>query len=266
MPLVSVITPSYNQMKFLEKTMHSVLDQDYPDLEYFVMDGGSTDGSVEVIQKYADRLTGWVSEPDRGQADAVNKGFQRARGEYIGWLNSDDLYQPGSIRRAVECFQTHPEAGMVFGDVLAIDGDGRAINLMKYGNWGLPDLMTFHIIGQPGVFFRRSILEKTGGLDLSYHFLLDHHLWLRMAALAPMVYQPETQASARFHPAAKNRAQAALFGQEAYRLAAWLETEPVYAAFFPKLHRQVWAGAHRMNALYLLDGHQPLAALKAYWQ
>ena len=185
-PLVSIVTPSYNQAHFLEETIQSVLAQDYPNLEYWVMDGGSTDGSVEVIQKYASKLSGWVSEKDGGQADAINKGLQRANGEIVAWLNSDDLYRPGAIQSAVSIFQENPEVGLVYSDVDSIDADGEIFNRMRYDQWGLKDLMAFNILGQPGVFFKRSVLENSGYLDLSYQYLLDHHLWLRMALNAPI--------------------------------------------------------------------------------
>ena len=118
-PLVSIITPSYNQVRYLEDTIQSVLQQDYPNIEYIIVDGGSTDGSLEVIERYKDKLAWWVSEPDQGQADAINKGFRKATGEIIAWLNSDDLYLPGTISSAVEVFQNNPKAGVIYGNALS---------------------------------------------------------------------------------------------------------------------------------------------------
>lgn len=264
LPLVSIITPSFNQAQFLEETIQSVLSQDYPRLEYWVIDGGSTDGSVEIIQKYAHRLAGWVSEPDHGQAEAINKGFARASGEIVAWINSDDYYLPGALREAVNAMQRLPECGLVFGDVLSINGAGEPINVMTYGSWGLDDLMQFNIIGQPGVFMRRGALERAGYLDLSYRYLLDHHLWLRLAQEGSMCYIPQRWAAARFHAAAKNVAQAAGFGEEAYRIARWIESQPALAERFKRQRRKIWAGAHRINARYLLDGGLPRPALAAY--
>jgi len=206
-PLVTIITPSYQQAAFLEQTIRSVLDQDYPNLEYMVIDGGSTDGSVEIIQRYADRLAWWVSERDHGQAEAIDKGFARARGKYVAWVNSDDFYQPGAIRAAVAELEAHPEVGLVFGDVQVVDRDERTLNVLRYGPWDLSHLMTFHIIGQPAVFLRRSVLEQAGPLEKSYHFLLDHQLWLRVGLHAEIRYVPQLWAGAHYHEDCKNLAQ-----------------------------------------------------------
>lgn len=266
-PRVSIITPSFNQAAYLEQTILSVLGQDYPNLEYIVVDGGSTDGSQVVIQKYADRLAWWVSEKDSGQAEAVNKGLQRASGEIVGWLNSDDLYLPGAVAGAVTAMRTYPQAGLIFSDVESIDAQGQRINVMRFDDWDLRDLMAFHIISEPGVFMRRTALEQAGYLDLTYHYLLDHQLWLRLGLIAPIRYVPGARwAAARFHPGAKNVAQAAAFGAEAYRIAEWMETQPAFQPHLEQIRKRVWAGAHRLNAFYLLDGGQPRAALRAYWK
>jgi glycosyltransferase involved in cell wall biosynthesis len=263
-PLVTVVTPSFNQAEYLEQTIVSVLEQDYPTLEYMVVDGGSTDGSVEIIKKYADRLAWWVSEKDNGQADAINKGLSRAKGEIVAWLNSDDVYLPGSIRRAVETLQEHPEAGLVYGKLLSINARGEHVNTIEYKQYALEDLLAFFIIGQPTVFMRGNLLRQVGSLDESYNYLLDHQLWLRFAELAPMVYVPRPAAAARYHPTAKNMAQAEHFGQEAYRILEWAQTQPKMAAVIENAHHRVWGGAHRFNARYLLDAGLPLQALKTY--
>ena len=125
MTLVSIITPSYNQAPFLEQTMQSVLEQDFPRIEYIVVDGGSTDSSVEVIKKYADRLAYWISEKDSGQGEAINKGFARANGEILAWLNSDDYYMRNTVSAAVRCFEQNPDVVMVYGDMLAVNGSNQ---------------------------------------------------------------------------------------------------------------------------------------------
>jgi glycosyltransferase involved in cell wall biosynthesis len=263
-PLVSIITPSYNQAKYLEQTITSVLEQDYPLIEYLVVDGNSTDGSQEIIKKYVSRITWWVSEPDQGQAEAINKGLKRAKGEIVAWLNSDDYYLPGAVNRAVAAFQTQPSTSIVYGDVLAVDADGHQMNKLHYRQWELIDLMKFNIIGQPSVFIRREILDKIGFLDSSLQYLLDHQLWLRLAQQAPMLYLPETLSAARFHSQSKNVAQAGAFGEEAFRIIGWMRQDPQLKGLFEKNKNKILAGAHRFNARYLLDGEQPRDAFKAY--
>lgn len=263
-PLVSIITPSYNQAAFLEETLHSVFSQEYPNLEYIVVDGGSTDGSVDVIKKYANKLTWWVSEPDAGQADAINKGLARAKGEIVAWLNSDDVYRPGAIQQAVSALQQHPAAGMVYADLDSIDRTGRVFNTIRYRQFSLLDLLSFEIIGQPTVFMRRAVLQQAGALDAEYRYLLDHQLWLCMLQLAPAIYVPQVWAAARHHVAAKNVGEAAGFGREAMRILAWAGTQPAMRELIAAHHRQVLAGAHLFDARYLLDGGQAAAALRSY--
>lgn len=264
MTLVSIITPSFNQAAYLEQTIRSVLEQDYPRIEYMVVDGGSTDGSVEIIEIYADKLAWWVSEGDSGQAGAINKGFARARGEIVAWLNSDDYYLPGAVSAAVKAFGRHPEAVMIYGDMLAVDEYGRTINLLKYRQLTLADLLCFQIIGQPAVFMRRSALEKAGKLDPAFHFLLDHHLWIRIALHGPVIHVPKLWSAAHYHPAAKNRAQAVAFGREAFRILDWAAQQPNLAPVLVRLSRRARASAHRVDARYLLDGGLPWPALKAW--
>ncbi len=265
-PHLTIITPSFNQAQFLESTIKSVLNQQYPNLEYMVFDGGSTDGSVEMLERYEEQLAYWISEPDQGQAHAFNKGLARAKGKYIGWLNSDDLYLPGSLQSAIQLLEDNPGAAFVYGNVQAIDAAGKVTNIMRYGDWQLEDLMCFNIIGQPGVFMRRDLLQKVGGLDPSYHFLLDHHLWLRLASQGPIFFSGQNCAAARFHAAAKNVAQAASFGKEAFRIVEWMKNEPALSDLFLKNQKKIYAGAYRMDARYLLDGGKNRPALKAYWK
>jgi len=255
MTLVSIITPSYNQAAYLEDTILSVLGQDYEPVEYLLVDGASTDGSVDIIKKYAGRLTWWVSEPDSGQAEAINKGFARATGDVVAWLNSDDLYLPGAIKHAVAALEANPELGMVFGNAITINPEGQTLNKLVFGDWGLDELMMFRIICQPAVFIRRACLENVGYLDSSYHYLLDHHLWLRIARQAPIQHVTATWAAARHH-----------FGREALRILNWMENDPVLGSKVAANRRRIEGGAHRFNARYLLDGGLPGPALRAYGQ
>lgn len=263
-PLVSIVTPSYNQAAYLEQTLLSVLDQEYPALEYLVADGGSTDGSVEIIRRHAGRLSWWVSENDAGQSDAINKGFSRARGEVVAWLNSDDYYLPGTVAAAVEALRQNPDACFVYGDMLAVDERGRALNKLAYHQSTVEDLLCFHIIGQPAVFMRAAALQAVGCLDLSYHCLLDHQLWLRLALMGQNKHIPQTWAAARYHPEAKNRVRAEDFGREAFRILDWAAVQPELAPTLARVARKARASAHRVDARYMLDGGKPWPALVAW--
>ncbi len=264
LPLVSIVTPSFNQARFLEATLRSVLDQDYPNLEYLVVDGASSDGSVEIIRRFAHRLTWWISEKDSGQAEAINKGLRRARGEYVGWLNSDDVYLPGAVSAAVAAFRSNPAAAVVYGDALAIDADGRSMNLMRARQYSQVDLMAFNIICQPAAFMRRSVVERVDYLNPSYHLLMDNLLWINMAQISPLVYVPQTWAAARYHDEAKNRTRGAAYGREAKLLIDDLKTHPDYAGIIKENEKRIMAGVNRFDAFYLTDAGQPREALRAY--
>ncbi len=264
MNLVSIVIPSYNQAPYLETTLLSVLGQDYPRVETIVIDGGSTDGSVDIIKSYEQRLAYWVSEKDSGQAEAINKGMARSRGEIVAWLNSDDFYLAGTIRAAVQAFERFPDAALVYGDMLAVDAHGQTFNTFRYKRLTLADLLSFQIIGQPSVFMRRSAFEQAGGLDPSYHLLLDHHLWIRIAAQGRIAHIPRTWSASRYHAEAKNRARASEFGAEAFRILDWAKTQPSLSPVLSRVSRRAEASAHRVNARYLLDGGQPASSLAAW--
>ncbi|MCE1253928.1 MAG: glycosyltransferase [Anaerolineae bacterium] len=200
MTLVSIITPSYNQARFIETTLRSVLDQEGVDLEYIVIDGGSTDGSAEIIKKFGDRLAYWVSEPDKGQTDAINKGFNRAHGDIIAYLNSDDTYEPGALAEVVRFFKQHPEVGLVYGDANFIDADGKIIGRFPAAQTDYRRLRQGYVhVPQQAAFFRTSLWKQVGPLDPSFYFAMDYDLWVRLAALAPVVYYPRLWANFRLY-------------------------------------------------------------------
>src|SRR5512141_1766994 len=266
MTLVSIVTPSYNQAAYLEQTIRSVLDQGYPELEYIVVDGGSTDGSVDIIKRYANRLAWWMSEKDSGQAEAINKGMKRARGEIVAWINSDDTYMPGAIEAAVRAFASRPQAVMVYGNMLAVDERGAAINLLRYRQLSLDDLLCFQIIGQPAVFMRRSAFETAGGLEPSFHFMLDHQLWIKIAQQGKIFHMDQVWAAARYHAEAKNRALATGFAREAFGVLRWAEGDSSLAPALRRVGKRAKAAVQRVNARYLLDGGQAWLALLAWWR
>ncbi|HLF74183.1 MAG TPA: glycosyltransferase family 2 protein, partial [Anaerolineales bacterium] len=254
----------FNQARYLEAAIQSVLGQDYPQIEYILIDGASTDDSVEIIKKHESGLAYWVSEKDSGQAEAINKGMARARGDILAWLNSDDYYLPDAASSVVKVFEQNPDVLLVYGDLLAVDEEGRTTNVLKYRQLSLEELLCFQIIGQPAVFFRRAALEKAGPLDPTFHFLLDHHLWIRIAQQGKILHMPQTLAAARYHVEAKNRAKAAQFGREAFRILDWADGQPGLAETVARAGRRARAAAHRVDARYLLDGGESWLALKAW--
>lgn len=223
LPLVSIVTPSFNQVRFLEATIRSVLEQDYPNLEYIIIDGGSTDGSVDIIRKYSEGLESrsnllenrqpaaglhkvnyWVSEKDKGQTDAINKGFARARGDILAWLNSDDTYEPGAVSAAVKYLQEHPEVGLVYGDANFIDEAGRVIGKFAARQTDYTRLRRGYVhIPQQAAFFRADLWREVGPLDPSFYFAMDYDLWVRLAARAPIHYTPQLWANFRLHASGK---------------------------------------------------------------
>jgi len=176
---VSIITPSLNQAPFIERSIQSVLAQQWRPLEYIVFDGGSTDGTLDILKKYNAQLR-WVSEPDKGQSDAVNKGIRTATGDVIGWLNSDDIYYPGAVKLAVEFLAAHPELDAVYGMADYIAADDSIIDSYPTEPWHFPRLKDVCFICQPALFLRRSVFERHGYLDTDLHYCMDYEYCLRL--------------------------------------------------------------------------------------
>jgi glycosyltransferase involved in cell wall biosynthesis len=181
-PRVSVITPSFNQGRFIERTIRSVLNQGWPDLEYIVIDGASTDGTPEIIRRYERHLSFWVSEPDRGQTDAIVKGLERATGDYVTWLCSDDVLFPGSLEKMAAALEAHAEAGIVYGGAAFIDEEDRVLKVHSYPDMTLGRLLyeKHSTVAQPSSLIRRSTLDAAGGLDRSLSYCMDYDLWIRL--------------------------------------------------------------------------------------
>ena len=179
-PLVTIVTPSYNQGRFIRATIESVLTQNYSNIEYIIVDGGSTDNTLSILQEYKDRIT-IISEKDEGQSDAINKGFRRARGSIVAWLNSDDVYEPGAVQSAVDLFEVYKDIAMIYGEGYIIDENGQKLkrfeNTIDYNLWML--LYVWDYIMQPTTFFRKKALEEVGYLDKSLNWVMDWDLWIK---------------------------------------------------------------------------------------
>lgn len=205
-PRISIVTPSYNQAEYIEETIRSVLLQAYPNLEYIVIDGGSTDGSAEIIQAYAPWLAYWVSEPDRGQSDALNKGFARATGELVGWQNSDDLYLPGAFLRMVDEYLRTPNSDLVFGNVRMIDRDGRLIREQRYTRFSRRCLLFEGLnVSNQSALWRRSLHTRAGPLDVDLHYEMDLDFFLRAAEVGKFRFVRHAFGSMRVHEKAKTQ-------------------------------------------------------------
>lgn len=206
-PKISIITPSYNQGQFIEETIRSILLQGYPNLEYIIIDGGSSDGSIDVIERYGPWITDWVSEADHGQSHAINKGFAKATGELLGWLNSDDVIEPHALRMVAEQVAGRADQPlMVVGDGRFTTSEGVEISRKRCGVYSLEDLLAYHrgsFLCQPAVFFTREALDRAGPVAEALTYSMDLDLWIRMRQHAEIVYIAKPLAWARRHDDAK---------------------------------------------------------------
>jgi glycosyltransferase involved in cell wall biosynthesis len=276
MPLsVTILTPSFNQAAFIERTIRSVLEQKadfHGSLEHWVIDGGSRDGTLEILQRYQAGLQ-WISEKDRGHPDAVNKGLDRAKGEIIGWLNSDDIFYPGAVRTVTDYFEAHPEVDVVYGNGNHIDEHDRLLEPYPVEDWSFERLKEVCFLCQPAVFFRRSVVERFGPLDVQWHYALDYEYWLRLGKKGARFARIDgVLAATRLHSATKtlgsriqvhsenNDMLVALFGRASdawlYAYAHALLDERGLARGTPRYAVEValrsWAAAIRWNGIISL--------------
>ena len=261
-PTVTIVTPSYNQAAFLEETMRSVLEQDYEPIEYIVVDGGSTDGSIDLIRQYEDRLAWWVSEPDRGQAHAINKGLVRSTGDLMAYLNSDDTLVPGAIARFVNVLEPQPDLVAVYGDAVWLDESGRDIGYAPARSWAPVEMLTSGSarLHQPSSMWRRQGWEAVGRFEESLHFTFDTLFFIRLAGLGPAEHLPEPLAGYRLHTESKTYTEPPPKLAEYVRLAdEFLVPERLPAILKPHA-RRARASYYRRAALgYYNAGDRPQA-------
>jgi len=214
-PKISIVTPSYNQVNFIERTILSVLNQNYPNFEYIIIDGGSNDGSIEIIKKYEKYLTYWISEKDNGQADAINKGLRRTKGKIVAYLNSDDIYCQGTFVKVANYFCKYPNRDIIYGDYLIIDSQDNVIKCKKEIAFDYNILLyCFSYIPQPTVFFKREIFEKIGLFDTQLNCTMDFDYWVRVSRKNKIYYIPESLAAYRIHGSSKTWTQRSAFREE----------------------------------------------------
>jgi glycosyltransferase involved in cell wall biosynthesis len=215
-PLVSIITPSFRSFRFIAETIESVEQQDYPCIEHIIIDGNSDDGTVDILKKYP-RLI-WISEPDKGQSHALNKGFKMAKGEIVGWLNADDVYSPGAVSVATRFLLENEDVDLVYSDQQIVDENNKLLAFSGSKPFDLTTLFTENFIRQPTVFMRRNVIEQMGGVDENLHYCMDRELWLRVGSSFRMQYLPNT-VSANFRLCAGTKT----FEHEPSFHAEWLK-------------------------------------------
>jgi glycosyltransferase involved in cell wall biosynthesis len=275
MTRLSVITPSYNQAQFIDETIRSVLVQDYPDIEYIIIDGGSTDGSVDIIRGYERSLAYWVSEPDRGQAHAINKGLNRATGDIVGYLNSDDLYQPGALATVAEAFTAHPRAEWLCGPCLALDDATRTTSVMKLevpsdpATWLLRPSGLPYLFPQQGVFLRKRLVDEIGVFREDLHYSFDYEYFLRIliAGYRPLELNA-VLATFRLHDRAKTSVNGPGFTSDDLKIA-----DLYFGRVTPLFQQRLLRQRHEITSWRILDRCSRVArdqgrpaARRALWQ
>jgi len=263
-PRVSIVTPSFNQGQFIEETIRSVLLQGYPNLEYTIIDGGSTDGSTDVIRKYEQWLAYWVSEPDRGQAHAINKGWERAHGEILAYLNSDDLLAPGALRCVAETCLAQPDAAVVYGDYDLTDEASRLIKRLPSRAYHRADLLPANYIPQSSTFIRRYAVEQVGLLDESFHMTMDYEYWVRLAMAGfKMTYVPQVLSSARITPVTKTKRLTVTFLRETLRVLDRVYGQPSVPDDVRRVKRSAYGGVWRLGGIRYFDAGMRGPAIRA---
>ena len=265
LPLVSIVTPTFNQSAFLRDTIDSVLSQDYPTLEYQIIDDGSTDATSAVLEEYAGRV--WIErQENRGQTPTINKGWERSRGEIITWLNSDDTFLPGAVRTAVAYLTEHPEVDIVFGDTLFTDQNGNPLERSRR----LPDFdylefvrLCHNPIAQPSAFIRRSVIEDIGMLDPFYYYFMDWDFWLRAGINHQISYFPELLSTYRLHADSKTVAQANKAAPELEYMYRKFFARPDLPERIASLEKEAMVNMLFTSGGYYLEGGNRRAAARA---
>jgi glycosyltransferase involved in cell wall biosynthesis len=256
-PRVSIVTPSYNQAAFIEETIRSVLLQGYPDLEYIIIDGGSSDESVQVIRKYESWLSYWVTEPDRGQTHAINKGWMRATGDILAYINTDDCYLTGTIGTAAGEFCARPDVAMVYGAAAIIDVAGKQLRTWDAQPYDLKSMLTTgSVIPQPATFFAKAAINQLGYLSEQWDMIMDYEFCIRIATQYPVACLPKTLARFRDHPQSKTRRQFESMVKEVLEFLSTFSPNQRSASEWPTIKRATSGRLHHELALYYAIGRR----------
>jgi glycosyltransferase involved in cell wall biosynthesis len=261
MDKISIITPTYNQASYIENTILSVLNQDYPNIEYIIIDGGSTDGTVDIIKKYEDRLAYWVSEKDSGQSEAINKGLQKATGDIINWINSDDWIEEGAIPKIMAFFKNNPSVDIIFGNCNIVY-PGIKNTLYEAVAFDPIDFISRISIHQPSTFWRRKIMQNLGPVDGSLHNCMDYELWAKMVFNHKSQKLNETLANFRRYPESKTsnfNDQSKVFAD--YRTVACRVLYSLNPIYVEQLN-QLGLNYNKTTVCYDLSGNTLTAAQK----
>ncbi len=265
LPQVAIITSSYNQAVFIEETIESVLKQDYPNIEYLILDDNSTDGTIDILAGYGDKIR-WEILPEKTpQTPTINKGWRMTNGEIITWLNSDDTFYPDSISRVVEYFQNHPETGIVFGDSMFTKENGTEISRSNPApNFNFRDYVVncINVITQPSAFIRRDVVRKIGYLDESYDYIMDWDFWLRAGLHFKIDYIPELLSTYRFHSESKTVSQSAQLAPELEVAYRKLFSDDCLSADLKAIEKEAMMNMYFTSGGYYLSGNDTENASK----
>ena len=262
-PLVSIVTPSYNQGQFIEETILSVRNQTYTNIEHIVIDGGSNDGTLDILRKYGDCII-WISEPDDGQSDAINKGWRMSKGEILAYLNSDDTYMPWAVETAVRFLTENPNIGMVYGKCNVINESSSVIDEITGSQFDLRETLLYmrHGVPQPTAFFRREVVEEVGYLDTNLNMAMDLDLWIRISLKFQMKYISKLLANFRICPGTKTVSQGYKFEREHLYILNKTSSNPELPYTARTLKRQAYSWSYLRAGLSYLSRHQKVKALK----
>jgi len=256
-PKISIITPSFNQKKWIEETIRSVLLQNYPNLEYFIIDGGSTDGSVEIIKKYSPWLSGWITQKDKGQSDAINKGLRMVSGDIIAWINSDDYYLPGAFLKIAGSFSKYSSAGLIFGRAVNIDEHSRPMGLMKTGTYSFKNQLTQRmVIAQQAAFWKKEVSMAVGEVREDLHYAMDFEYWIRIGRKYPIVQIQDTIACYRRTAQSKGGTATSKWGPEFIKILDEIYNNKLNEKRLDEIKEQSYAGAYLRGAIGYLNSYE----------